>query len=797
MAARNHLDKNAPGHPGRAARWASSAKSGVGTAIDSKSRIWFTLSHGILNEVYFPFIDHACTRDAVLIVTDRRDFFSEEKRDAETQIEWLQPGVPAFRLVNSCRKGHYQIEKQIITDPKRNTLLQLTRFFPKKKELENYSLYFLIAPHLSNHGNDNTGWIGEYRGRPFLFARRKDCALAIVCSVPWLKMSAGYVGKSDGWTDLKKNKKMTWEYTRAEQGNVALTGEIDLKASNGQCLIVIGFGKNESEAAKEALASLHRGFNSIKAEYSSGWKKWIKSHSLLKKSTSEFSLASLAVLRTHETKVSSGGLIASLSFPWGNKMGDNDLNAYHFIWPRDMVEIAGAFLSVGAFDDVRQALKFFQRTQQNDGYWPQNMRAEGSVYRSGIQLDETALPLLLVDLAFRKQAISEKEYLKFWPMVKQAAGYLLRHGPASAEDRWEMNGGFSTFTISVVIAALLIAAEMAEHHREIFLAAFLRETADAWNGMIDYWLFATDTPLCKKHHIRGYYAGLAPVSERGLSYFLKHRGKRSEKSKGEVHQIISPDALALVRFGLRYPDDPRIIDTIKIIDKTIKIHTPKGPTWHRYNGDRYGEKIDGSPHNGKGIGRGWPLLTGERGHYAVAAEKIAEAKYLFKTLEAFANEGKLISEQVWDRSPIPSRSLFPGEPTGAAMPLAWAHAEYLKLMRSIQDRSVFDMPAQTKERYLKKKIKNPRWIWRREIPVCCIPCELLLRIETIKPSSILWTCDGWKTHRSVRTQDSKLGIHFADLDTMQIPSENEIQFKFQGSTKRYHVKIKSAPGTCL
>ena len=74
----------APGAPGIAARWTSSAKSGVGTALSPACRIWFTISHGILNEVYYPRVDHACTRDLGLIVCGPDGYFSEEKRDARS-----------------------------------------------------------------------------------------------------------------------------------------------------------------------------------------------------------------------------------------------------------------------------------------------------------------------------------------------------------------------------------------------------------------------------------------------------------------------------------------------------------------------------------------------------------------------------------------------------------------------------------------------------------------------------------------------------------------------------------------
>ena len=161
----------APGHPGIPPRWTSSAKSGVGTAINSASRVWFTISHGILNEIYYPRVDQACTRDMGLIVTDGNSFFSEEKRDANHQVEYLSPGIPAFKLTNICKLGRYKIIKTIIADPFRDVILQQTLFEPLQNSLNDYHLYVLLAPHLGNYGAGNYGWVGDYKGYPMIFAK--------------------------------------------------------------------------------------------------------------------------------------------------------------------------------------------------------------------------------------------------------------------------------------------------------------------------------------------------------------------------------------------------------------------------------------------------------------------------------------------------------------------------------------------------------------------------------------------------------------------------------------------------
>ncbi|MEJ2413612.1 MAG: hypothetical protein P8Y34_11575, partial [Anaerolineales bacterium] len=162
--------KNAPGQPGIQPRWTSSAKSGVGTSLSDESRVWFTLSHGIINEVYYPRIDQACIRDMELLVSDGKDFFSEEKRDTQSEQVVLREGVPAFQMTNTCKDGRFRIHKTVLTDPARDVLLQRVRFEPLQGNLQDYHLYVLLAPHLANHGAGNTAWVDNYKGLAVLNA---------------------------------------------------------------------------------------------------------------------------------------------------------------------------------------------------------------------------------------------------------------------------------------------------------------------------------------------------------------------------------------------------------------------------------------------------------------------------------------------------------------------------------------------------------------------------------------------------------------------------------------------------
>ncbi|HVW01593.1 MAG TPA: glycoside hydrolase family 15 protein, partial [Planctomycetaceae bacterium] len=559
--------QDAPGAPGIPPRWTSSAKSGVGTALNRASRVWFTLSYGILDEVYYGKVDRACTRDLGLIVTAADQFFSEEKRQANSVISYLAEGVPAYRVVNTCREGRYQIEKRFIADPHRDVVLQHIRFSALKGELSDYKLFALLAPHIGNQGADNTGWAGEYKGWPVLFAQRGNVALALACSTPWLKMSAGYVGRSDGWQDLRQHHEMQWTYRRAASGNIALTGQIDLKACNGEFVLALGFGDTELEAGLAACASLNDGFEYARVEYFRHWQEWQSElHPLEAQTSSERDLyrISAAVIRIHESKALMGGIIASLSIPWGASKGDDDLGGYHLIWPRDLVESASALLAAGAPGDLHRILGYLRVTQEADGHWPQNMWVDSRMYWKGVQMDETALVLLLVDLSCRKGILEDRDLRALWPMIRKAAQFLVCNGPVSQEDRWEEDAGYTPFTLAAEIAGLLCAADLADFMREKAIAQYLRETADAWNSSIERWIYISDSPLARQHGVDGYYIRLRPPGADGAEMRpLVRIPNHADDFHIPADKLISPDALALVRFGLRAADDPRIIDTVK------------------------------------------------------------------------------------------------------------------------------------------------------------------------------------------------------------------------------------------
>ena len=380
-------------------------------------------------------------------------------------------------------------------------------------------------------------------------------------------------------------------------------------------------------------------------------------------------------------------------------------------------------------------------------------------------MDETALPILLVDLAYREGALSAAQLALFWPMVHRAARYLVQNGPVSPMDRWEEDPGYSPYTVAAEIAALLVAADHAQLNSEFAQANFLRETADAWYAAIDRWMYASNNVWCRRFEVNGYYVRLSQSASGDNRLELENTGA-TEIDLLAAH-VVSPDALALVRFGLRAADDLRMVDTAKVIDQLLKIETPNGPTWHRYNQDRYGEHADGSPFDGSGIGRGWPLLSAERGHFELAAGRLSSAKRMAAAVEGFANESGLIPEQVWDSANVPEHGLYWGRPSGSAMPLVWAHAEYLKLRRSLNDGRVFDLPPQPVRRYLQQQTETSRRSWRFNHKLRVIPRGAPLRLETLARAIVHWSYDDWKTCQDIATRDSGLGVHFVDLEPVE------------------------------
>ena len=321
-------------------------------------------------------------------------------------------------------------------------------------------------------------------------------------------------------------------------------------------------------------------------------------------------------------------------------------------------------------------------------------------------------------------------------MIARAAAYLVRHGPVTQQERWEEVSGYSPSTLASNIAALICAACFFRERHDEATATFLEEYADFLESHVETWTVTTQgslVPGISRHYIRILPESVDnPQPEEDPNHGVRHIANRppGAQSSFPAKDIVDAGFLELVRYGIRKPDDSLIVDSLRVVDAVLKVETPFGPCWHRYNNDGYGQKEDGGPFVGWGKGRGWPLLAGERGHYELAAGH--DVKPFIRAMEGFSSATGLLPEQVWDEPDRPNVYMLFGRPTGSAMPLMWAHAEYIKLLRSAADGQVFDLIPEVAERYLSNR--NPRHffeVWKHNRQVRCVKNSQTLRVQAL------------------------------------------------------------------
>ena len=777
-------NKEAFGAPGIEPRWTHGNKNGVGTAYAASSRIWFTLFGGIITEVYYPTVDRPQMRDLQYLITDGKSFFHEEKRDLRTTVERISGYTLGFHCTNSDQDGRYSISKEVITDPHLPCVLQRTRLTgPDEKFLTTLKLFALCAPHIQVGGYGNTGYVTTANGWRILMACKQGVWLAMTATVPFSRTSCGYVGKSDGWTDLHENFQMDYEFDRAANGNIALTGELDLSKTR-EFTFATAFGGTEHRAIANLLQSLGTPFDEHLARYKDQW-EGVADHCrpLEKSSFDQGNLfkSSVSLLLAHEDKSYPGALIASLAIPWGEAKGDQDQGGYHLVWTRDMVNSVTALLAAGDTATPLRALIFLAVSQHEDGGFAQNFWVTGEAYWTGIQLDEVAFPIMLAWRMFGEKGLGD-----FNPdtLVRKGAAYLVRNGPVTQQERWEEASGYSPSTLASNIAALICAALLFRERGDEASAVFTEEYADFLESHIEDWTVTHEGSLhpgIKRYYIRilPEQVGDANPAENPESRTLQIKNiPYGQQSGFPAKDVVDGGFLELVRYGIRSANDPIIVDSVKVIDAVLKVQTQAGPVWHRYNHDGYGQQEDGGPFTSVGVGRAWPLLTGERGHYELAAGRSVEC-YL-RAMEQLASPTGLLPEQVWDEADKPKAFLSLGKPTGSAMPLMWAHAEYVKLLRSASDGKVYDSIPEVRERYLgDRKNRKLVEVWKPDRHVRFMRKGSILRIHGAEPFRLRWSSDGWKSQNDTESSANALEIDFVDLPVTASSSKDAcIRFTF-------------------
>jgi glucoamylase len=538
----------------------------------------------------------------------------------------------------------------------------------------------------------------------------------------------------------------------------------------------VGFGDTDTSAVTALLQSFAYSFESHRETYLEQWRRSELDDGKISAELGPLGRHSRMILLAHEDKIFQGAMAASLSIPWGEVKGDSAMGGYHLIWTRDLVQSATALLSTGQTATPLRALIWLAAIQQEDGSVPQNSWANGEAYYEGNQLDETAA---LVLLAWRLRAEKALGLFDPWPVVAKSVSFLMNAGPVTDQERWEENSGYSPSTLAAVTAAMTAAADFAQDRQLGEICDAILAYADWLNAHIDAWTVTT----CGEVHpeISRHYILLTPADAKASE--LKpdpDRATISIANGGGPHparNIVSADFLSLVRLGLRRADDPLVLNSLQVVDRVLKHELPAGPAWRRYVHDGYGQKSDGAPYDGTGIGRCWPILTGERGHHALALGE--DARPYLATMEKFANEGGLIPEQVWDEPDSPDGSCRMGAPTGAAMPLCWSHAEYLTLVRSVRDGKVYDRIESAHQRYAVGKTGFTHDHWSPRYRRVTIQPGKVLRLVLSAAARVRWTREDWRTQEEVETRPSGFGaLWFVDLPTAKLAPGTRVEFTF-------------------
>ncbi|MBE3560678.1 MAG: amylase [Ktedonobacteraceae bacterium] len=714
-----YADSTAPNGPGAPSIWAPSTNTIVGTAANTTSLVWFTGYNGIISEVFYPTADIANTTDLQFLVGDSGHSWVDEEKVATTSVAQLYDAHSlAWTVTNTAKNGRYKIVKVIYTDPGRNSLIQRVTFTALNGTLSSYLLYVLYNPTIHNAGSNNTSTTQVYNGRTMLVTTDSSgsYASALAASIPYQAgmTSSAFVGRNDGWTDLKASSNcgsgscpdytMNYTYNAANNGNTAQTGLLDLSSGgtiNTQTAtsltfnLVLSFGQTSGgtsaiTAAEQMLAGTLGDTSDLLGTYVSQWHTFDQSlrtppavgstQAIQQARQQEYYLAA-NVLKAAQDK-QTGAFVAGPGTPWGDSTGDGN-GGYHLVWMRDLYEFASALIVAGdTADPIRAVHWAFNTQQQSDGHFPQNSWVNGQPYWNGIQMDEQAFPIIL---AWKLGITGSSDYNNH---IKPAANYIVQHGPTTGQDRWEENGGYSPATIAAEIAGLVCAADIARINGDTASQTLFNNTADSWRNQVVNWTFTTTGPIGNGHYFERIDSDGNPNNGNTIS-IANGGGNYDERS------IVDTSFLELVRQGVMPANSTYITQSLAAVDATIKQTINGYDYWYRYNHDGYGETSSGANYTGAGIGRLWPIFSGERGIYTIASGGSGDAA--LSAMMAAANSSGLIPEQIWDNA-APA-GYTPGTPTKSMNPLNWAMGEFITLLVSASTHTIADVASIVYNRY--------------------------------------------------------------------------------------------------
>ncbi len=772
----------APGAPGQLSTWSYAGKTGIGTSYEqylqgkfqdkaataTVSKVWFSLAQGVLTETMAGLIHQAQLRELQLLIKGA-DYLDEEKLATDSRIDYLhqdtqgRPLSLAYKVSNTAKNGQYTIEKQYFTDPDAQSMVVRTTVTALA---DNLQIYSYLDTALANTGSQDKAWYQD----GLLQASDGNAALTLLTVPAAQQVSVGFVGVSDGLTELRQQGKLTgYQHSGEQAGNVAATS-LHGTLQKGQQLSfdqIIGFGADTTQSTQQAQATASRPLAEVLKAYNGegdaiGWQDYLQQlpqlEALSAQATDQGKLlySSALVLKAQEDKTHAGAFIASLSNPWGEvKSAEQPQTGYKAVWPRDFYQVAMAMLALGDTQSPKVAFEYLQKVQVNantpgyqgtPGWFLQKTHVDGTLEWVGIQMDQTAMPIMLGWRLWQAGVLTDAEITHWYQQMLKPAAEFLAHGgkakldwndvtivpPQTQQERWEEQAGYSPSTMAAMIAGLVSAADIATHANDKAAASQYQLQADNFASQLES-LTYTEQGLLKSASSDGkYYLRLNKDSDVNNNEMLELRNGQHDVG---VLGVVDGGFLELVRYGVRRADHPAVLATLGEMDDLSLPHpqrvhyqfqTADGQLfsgWRRYGYDGYGEDtVSGEAYaNGPNQsnttgqrGRVWPFFSGERGHYelaAVLAQKgKAEATDLQQlrsryvgAMEYFANEGLMLPEQVFDG--VGENKVYqyqPGQGTSSATPLAWTHAEYIKLLRSLHDQQVWDSYPQVQQRYSNK-----------------------------------------------------------------------------------------------
>jgi glucoamylase len=695
-------DSAAPGGPGVSAPYLGSGKTGFGTATTRSSTVWFTLqSGGGTGELYYPTLGTPAARSLGFVVVNRAGQAGRVADAAFHHTELVDAKSLTYRQTDTDKHHAWRLVTTYVTDPRRSTVLVDVRFVALNHQ--SYRTYVLYEPTLSNTPSDDAG----HSTGSALVASDTGSASALVSRPAFTATSTGYRGTSDGWTDLHDGR-MDWRYRSASAGNIVQTGQTSLTGRFGHehLVLSLGFATHPPGALATAVASARPGFGLTAYAYATGWRHYLHGLKPAPRSLTTYGerqeyRVSAMVLAASEDKVNRGAYVASPTMPWAWG-AENPTGPYHLVWSRDLYQIATALIADGDRAGANRALDFlFTKQQKPDGSFPQNSDVTGVPVWTGLQLDEVADPIVL---AHQLRRFDRATYAH----VKSAADFLVgfsqdgHAAPWTPQERWENQSGYSPATIASEIAGLVCAADIASRNGDAASAQRYLHTADQWRAGLKGWTATSTGPYSSQP----YFLRLSKDGKPnlGTTYSIGDSGP----SAADQRTVVDPSYLELVRLGVLPANDATVTNSNRVIDAQLSYRTPRGTFWHRASFDGYGETRTGAPwilgsapDSFVTLGRGWPLLNGERGEYDLARGHIWAARTQLATMARTSNSGYLLPEQVWDnQAPGGQPGFRPGTPTFSATPLAWTHAQFIRLAQDIAAGAVVEQPRPVAERYI-------------------------------------------------------------------------------------------------